>query len=129
MIGFGRVGVNVGSAFIPTALDPVKTNPSTSGWSRSSCPTVAPGPVTKLNTPAGSPASRRVSARRRPMNGVSLAGLKTTVLPVISAPVDIPAAIARGELNGATTAQTPDGFRIQRVVSPGKDAPIRRSYP
>ena len=41
------------------------------------------------------------------MYGVSLAGLNTTVLPVISAPVDIPPAIAKGKLNGATTAQTP----------------------
>src|SRR5207244_2097797 len=125
----GRVRVNVWRPFIPTSLDPGRTNPSTSGWSRSSCPTVAPGPVTKLNTPAGSPASLRVSARPRPMNGVSLAGLKTTVLPVISAPVDIPAAIARGKLNGATTAQTAYGFRIERVVSPGRNVPIGRSYP
>src|SRR3989442_1393880 len=129
MIGFGGVRVTVWSAFIPTALDPVKTKPSTSGLSRSSCPTVAPGPVTKLNAPAGRPASRRVSARRRPMNGVSLAGLKTTLLPLINAPVDIPAAIARGKLNGATTVHTPYGFTLERVVSPGMNVPIGPSYP
>src|SRR5439155_23788250 len=63
------------------------------------------------------------------MNGVSLAGLKTTVLPVIRAPVDIPAAIARGKLNGATTAHTPYGLRMDRVVSPGRNCPIASSYP
>src|SRR5438309_2157148 len=63
------------------------------------------------------------------MYGVSLAGLNTTVFPVIRAPADMPAAIAKGKLNGATTAHTPYGFNIARALSPGRNVPIVCSYP
>ena len=52
------------AAFItasPTAFDPVNVTMSTAGWEDTTAPTSAP-PVTRLSTPAGTPAS---SARRR----------------------------------------------------------------
>ena len=47
------------------------------------------------------------SASRRPAQGVSVAPLSTTVLPVTSAAAVGPPASASGKLNGAMTAQTP----------------------
>ena len=82
----------------------MKTIPSIPGFSVSSAPTVEPGPITRLKTPAGIPASRNASARTTPVIAPWLAGLKTTVLPVmIAAPLG-PAASAIGKLNGAMTA-------------------------
>ena len=62
-----------------------------------------------MNTPGGKPASRRQSASRRPDQGVSLAPLNTTVLPVTSAAATGPPASANGKLNGAITTHTPYG--------------------
>ena len=52
-------------SFSPTSFDPVKTMPSMPSLSMSSWPTVDPGPVTKLNTPAGRPASTTISVSMR----------------------------------------------------------------
>ena len=42
---------------MPTAFDPVKEIARTSGESTSVAPTSEPGPMTRLKTPAGTPAS------------------------------------------------------------------------
>ena len=42
---------------LPARVDPVKLTMSTSGWLASTSPTTGPAPLTKLNTPAGKPAS------------------------------------------------------------------------
>ncbi len=64
-------------------------------------------PWTTLNTPGGSPASRAISPRIAPVQGVSSDGFSTTVLPAISAAPDMLIASAAGKLNGAITANTP----------------------
>ncbi len=87
--------------------DPVNTMPSTPGFSMISAPTVPPPPVTRLNAPSGTPASSISSASLKPVKGVSLAGLNTTVLPATIAPPAGPAANASGKLNGEITAHTP----------------------
>ena len=46
---------------------------------------LVPAAVTTLITPAGTPASTSSSTKRSPSSGVSVAGLKTTVLPQTSA--------------------------------------------
>ncbi len=46
---------------------------------------MAPGPVTTLSTPSGSPASAASSASRSAVNGDWLAGFRTTELPVARA--------------------------------------------
>ena len=51
--GNGRAALSR-SSFIPTAIDPVNTRPSTPGLSEISCPTGTPGPFTRLKTPGGS---------------------------------------------------------------------------
>ena len=50
-----------------------------------------------------------------PEIGAAELGLKTTVLPAISAAAVGPAARAIGKLNGLMTAKTPWGRRIDRV--------------
>ncbi len=53
----------------PTAVEPVKEMPLTSGFSISSSPTAATlsrEQVTTLNTPLGTPASSKISANSRP---------------------------------------------------------------
>ena len=54
---FLRFPVAAIAIFRPVTVPPVKATLSTSGLSASSSPTPAPGPVTTLTTPAGTPAS------------------------------------------------------------------------
>ena len=65
------------------------------------------------------PASRNTSANRRPDQGVSVADLNTTVLPVTSAAATGPPASANGKLNGAITTHAPYGritLRLREVM-------------
>ncbi len=104
----------------PTSYEPVNTMPSMSGFSWSSAPTVLPGPMTRLNTPSGTPASRYASAgSRSPVIADADAGLNTTVLPAIIAADVGPTERAIGKLNGLMTANTPCGRRIDRVWTAG----------
>ena len=48
---------------LPTRVEPVKDTMSTSGCEESGAPTPGPSPFTRLNTPAGTPASCRISAK------------------------------------------------------------------
>ncbi len=64
-------------------------------------------PCTRLKTPAGRPAACAISPSAAPVAGVSSEGLKTTVLPAISAEPAMPIESATGKLNGAMTAKTP----------------------
>ena len=66
---------------LPVLVWPVKEMTWTSGLSTSASPTSAPEPVTRLTVPGGKPASAISSTRSTAQWGVSLAGLKTTVLP------------------------------------------------
>jgi hypothetical protein len=71
--------------------------------------------MTRLTTPGGTPASSYAWIRFTAESGVADAGLKTTVLPAISAALDGPAASAIGKLNGLMTPNTPCGRRTDRV--------------
>jgi hypothetical protein len=81
--------------------------PSMSGLRSSSAPTVSPGPVTRLITPAGTPTSRRTLTNSWASSGASDDGFITTVLPAIRAPAAGPPESAIGKLKGLITAQTP----------------------
>ena len=50
------------------------------------------------------------------MAGASEEGLRTTVFPVTSAAVVIPARIARGKFQGGMTAPTPEGDVLELVL-------------
>ncbi len=83
----------------------MKATPST-GASTRARPVASP-PCTRLKTPGASPAAPMISARMAPVHGVSSDGLKTTVLPAMSAEPAMPIDSAAGKLKGAMTAKTP----------------------
>ena len=106
----------------------------TSGESTMVSPTSAPLPVTRLTVPAGKPACSISSTRSVAQCGVSLAGLKTTVLPVTSAGIIFQHGMAIGKFQGVMIPATPSGWRMliahlsgssDGVVSPN----IRRPSP
>ena len=59
-----------------------------------------PRPITRLSTPAGSPARCRVSTNAQALAGTASAGLNTTVLPYASAGAIFHAGIAIGKFHG-----------------------------
>ena len=74
-----RAGAGGGHALTgPT--EPVKVIASTSLWSSIACPTTEPRPITRLNTPFGTPA-RTMTRPAWAEPGTRSAGLKTTALP------------------------------------------------
>ncbi len=104
-----------GAAFwltsLPTAVDPVKETTATSGCVVSTSPTAGP-PVTRLTTPAGTPASSSTLTKLIEDSGVSSDGFNTTVLPHTSAGMIFHDGIAIGKFHGVIIEQTPIGWRI-----------------
>ena len=74
----------------PASVEPVIEIMSTSGCTQSASPTVRPGPVTRLKTPAGSPTSWMISASTNALSGVSELGLSTMVQPATNAGATLP---------------------------------------
>ena len=83
-----------------------------SGFSTIASPTSPPEPVTRLTTPGGTPASAISSTRSVAQCGVSLAGLKTTTLPVTSAGMIFQHGIAIGKFQGVMIPAIPIGWRM-----------------
>ena len=84
-----------------TALEPVKCTPANSGWSRQTS-VIGPGsPGTKLITPSGMPASRRIWNTNQLERIAVCDGFHTTVLPISAGAVGRlpPMAV---KLNGVT---------------------------
>ena len=84
----------------------------TSGLSTIASPTSPPAPVTRLTVPAGKPASAISSTRSVAQWGVSLEGLKTTVLPATRAGIVFQHGIAIGKFQGVMIPATPIGWRM-----------------
>src|SRR5690606_32250557 len=128
--GLGNVVANSRYTCLkPTSYEPVKVMPSTCGFVTISLPTVRPGPVTKLTTPAGMPASMQYSMSLYAVHGASDEGFSTTVLPVTSAAATGPAASASGKLNGEITAHTPYGLSTLMLTSVSPKEFISRTNP
>ena len=95
----------------PMSLLPVKLTASTWGcWTRAS-PTLPPEPNSTFQTPAGMPASMKMSVMSLAVHGVGDAGFRTTELPQISAAAAFHTGIATGKFHGVTSATTPRGTR------------------
>src|SRR5207249_284002 len=75
------------------------------------CAAAPPPPCTMFTTPFGMPASTSSSTKRSPSSGVSVAGLKTIVLPQISAGSIFHEGIAIGKFQGVIAPTTPIGTR------------------
>ena len=95
----------------PTGVDPVNETWSTCGWRVSRSPTTRPLPGTRLNAPAGSPASSKTRASSKAASGVSPAGLSTTVVPAASAGTTFTTTWCSGRFHGVIAATTPTGSR------------------
>ncbi len=112
--------LTVGAAFlatsIPARVEPVKLTMSTSGWLDSAAPTVGPSPLTRLNTPAGTPAAWRTSVHSCALNGAISLGLSTIVQPAASAGTTLQAIWLIGQFHGVMKAQTPTGSLTIIVV-------------
>ena len=102
-------GAAVWATVRPTSVEPVNDTTRTSSLASIGSPTSAPPPVTRLTTPRGMPASARILTKFNAESGVSVAGLKTTVLPQTSAGTIFHEGIAIGKFQGVMTAQTPSG--------------------
>ena len=72
-----------------------------------------------MNTPAGSPASAKISASRSVVSGVVSAGLATTVLPASHAGPSLLHSSVVGKFQGTIAATTPSGRRSTRPSTPG----------
>ena len=95
----------------PTSVDPVKEITRTLELLSIGSPTSRPPPVTTFHTPFGNPASSNASASMITDNGVSDAGLMTTVLPQMRAAMPFHAGMAIGKFHGVMRPATPRGMR------------------
>ncbi len=97
---------------MPVRVDPVNATQSTSIWSASALPAVAPRPGSTFNTPAGIPASTASSAARIAVSGDFSDGFNTIELPAASAGPSFQDAISSGKFQGTMAATTPTGSRV-----------------
>jgi len=65
-----------------------------------------------FSTPLGTPARSKIETTAAPVSGVSVAGLKTTVLPLTRAGAIFQAGMATGKFQGVMQATTPSGWRM-----------------
>jgi hypothetical protein len=96
---------------VPTSVEPVNAILSTLGCWQSTLPSVPPGPVMTLMTPFGMGDSATILASASADSGVSLAGLRMTLLPMRAAIVTFQRAIVNGKFQGTMPTQTPIGSR------------------
>ena len=111
----------------PTGGLPVKETLAGPGCRTSASPVTSPGPCTSSMTPSGRPASRKHSAIRMAVSGVSSAGFSTSVFPAASAGPTLCATRFSGKLNGVIAdddAERRRGGRSRRVPRRSADASI-----
>ncbi|MCY1435040.1 hypothetical protein D9M71_511190 [compost metagenome] len=101
----------------PVSVEPVKLTIGMSMWRPMASPTSRPPPGTRLNTPAGIPASWASSATRRALRVVSLAGLTTIEQPAASDGAIFQASISSGKFHGSTRPTTPMASRTTMVTA------------
>ena len=83
-----------------------------SGCSVRARPASSPKPLTRFQTPAGSPASCAISASSRAVSGENSAGLWTTVQPAASAGAIFQVDSMKGVFHGVMTPIGPIGLRL-----------------
>ena len=109
------VGAARRATSMPARVEPVNDTMSTSGWAARAAPTVAPSPCTRLNTPAGTPASSRISVNTMALSGDTSDGFSTIVQPAASAGATLHATWFIGQFHGVIRAHTPTGSRTSNV--------------
>ena len=103
----------VGAAFcateMPARVEPVNDTMSTSGCDDSATPTPGPSPLTRLNTPGGTPASSITSAKMIAFSGAISVGFRIIVQPAAIAGATFAAIWFSGQFHGVISAHTPIG--------------------
>ena len=100
----------------PARTEPVSETMSISGCEAIASPTSGPVPQTRLNTPAGMPASAHSSAKMKAVSGATSAGLHTTVHPAAIAAPAFEMIERSGAFHAVMAPTTPDGSRRTCVV-------------
>src|SRR5580692_8188834 len=94
---------------IPARVEPVNDIMSMPGCDDSASPTVGPSPLTRLNTPAGTPASSMICAKSSALIGATSDGFNTIVQPAASAGATLQVIWLMGQFHGVMRPQTPTG--------------------
>src|SRR6195952_3452666 len=94
---------------MPARVDPVNEIMSIPGCSLIAAPTSGPRPLTRLNTPFGTPASCMISAKINADDGVNSDGFSTIVHPAASAGATLQAIWFSGQFQGVIIPMTPTG--------------------
>ncbi|MCY1531424.1 hypothetical protein D9M68_666480 [compost metagenome] len=87
----------------PVAVLPVKAMAVTSGCTTTASPTVAPSPMTRLTTPAGSPALSMAAISAQATSAVDGAGTQTMALPVAMPGARYSTGMLTGKFQGVMT--------------------------
>ena len=109
------VGAAALATSMPARVEPVKDTMAMPGWLEIAAPTSGPVPLTRLNTPFGTPAACITSAQMMAENGASSDGFSTMVQPVARAGTTLQAIWLIGQFQGVIRPQTPIGSFTRRV--------------
>src|SRR5262249_2983506 len=97
---------------LPTSVEPVKLIFRTAGLRKKTSAMARDGPITRLATPRGTPASARQENIAINVSGVWSAGRLTTVHPAARAGAILRLGSAAGKFQGVIVATTPTGCLI-----------------
>src|SRR5215467_9170520 len=103
----------------PSRVDPVNEIMSISGCSLMAAPTSGPRPLSRLNTPLGTPASCRISAKISAEVGVNSEGFRIMVQPAASAGATLHVIWFSGQFQGVIMPTTPTGSRSTTALPTG----------
>ena len=120
------VGAAARAISIPARVDPVNETMSIPGCAAIAAPTPGPSPLTRLNTPGGTPASCRTCANSIALTAEYSLGFSTIVQPAASAGAIFTTIWLIGQFQGVIRPQTPIGSRRIRVV-PRSSSKAKRS--
>jgi len=104
---------------MPARVEPVNEIMSMSGCSLMAAPTSGPRPLIRLNTPFGTPASWRISAKISAEVGVNSEGFRIMVQPAASAGATLQVIWFKGQFQGVIMPTTPTGSRSTTAVPIG----------
>ncbi len=94
---------------MPARVEPVNDIMSMPGCDDIASPTVGPSPLTRLNTPGGTPASSQDLREEQRAHRRDFAGFSTIVQPAASAGATLQVIWLIGQFHGVMRPQTPTG--------------------
>src|ERR1700687_5274575 len=104
---------------MPARVEPVNEIMSMPGCSLIAAPTSGPRPLIRLNTPLGTPASCKISAKISADDGVNSDGFRIMVQPAASAGATLHVIWFNGQFHGVIMPTTPTGSRTTTAEGSG----------